>query len=201
MMQIDMIVDKVIDRLESLTSDKKCLVLTVSDELPEIVNDSIKALKADGYTVTICSENSLPQDRKELVCRYDSFLLNGLRVSQLISLHNLAIEDEVMEIVYEIILQGKELRVFSEDLQLNAANRSFRSAVLNKILLLKKWGIQFPQVNENAYGRIDKKVISKQELKNIKDELIVIDQDAVITAGAIDYMKSHGMFFVREEFA
>lgn len=214
---IDAVVNEVVRRLTLLTGSRKVLVASEGGKLMEEVRSRMRKSYPEDCVFTGCfngeadngkagdpvfhSLTDMPEAgerMRELVAFHDSFLISGLSISQIAALDVLRVETRIQALIYEIMRQGKEACIFSEDLRLTAAGKKFREDVARRVLPLEKWGIVFPQLEDIPYSLADKQVISLEDIKKAESKVIAAGEHTVVTTGAGKYMEDHGILLIRK---
>ncbi|WP_130864004.1 hypothetical protein [Bacilliculturomica massiliensis] len=208
--EIQSIVKEVIRRMGLAGAGKKILVLAGPSADEEAVQRHLRETEKGPYTIDRIWMNGEGQidgslfNIQSLMEEHCALLAAGLTLKQLMNIHGLQMEDPAAELVAEALRMGKPVSVLSKWLNTRSAAPAFVRRINEIKKDLSTYGIAFVDERENKkdgrcldQNRIDKRVIAKQDLKNVHSGELAIREDAVVTTTAKDLLDKRGIKVVR----
>ena len=208
--EIQGIVKEVIRRMCPAGAGKKILVLAGPSADEEAVHWYLQETEKGSYTTDRISmegegEPAGPKfNIQSLMEEHCALLAAGLTLKQLMKINDLQMEDPAVELVAEALRMGKPVKVLSKWLDTSAAAPAFAHRINEIKKNLSTFGIAFVGETEIKKDgscldqiRIDKRVIAKQDLKNVRSGELAIREDAVVTTTAKDLLDKRRIKVVR----
>lgn len=219
--EIQAIVEEVMRRIRSASGEKRILVLMTSSVDEKSVNRCLKKMGEETYLTDKMLMNDVSNGEdsgncniQKLMDEHRSLFVAGLTLKQLMRINEMQMEDPVVEVIIEALRMGKSVTVMSK--WLYSINGT--SAFIRKINDLKKtliaYGVNFTEegileeketinleIKTEACrvnrSRIDKRVIAKQDLKDVLQGELEIREEAVMTSTAKDLLDKRKVSIVR----
>jgi len=152
-------------------------------------------LDQDLINITYYEEVELLDDL-ESIHKYEVIVLSNLNIIEIGKLTNLNIENKFLYLVYEALKEGIEVYSFSKDLDIKN-NNNLRNLTLKLCKALEDIGIKIIIGNngsiiaDNHVLTIDKNVITLECVNTMVKGSIRIQERAIITNAAQDYLSQN----------
>lgn len=221
--EMDWIVEEVVRQIQKIRQKKRVLVLVHHEEEENAAQRHLAEgglsdwetdrIWTDQYLSTVMGNNNSPQALME---NYDGLLIGGVTLKQLVQLKALLLDDPISETMAEFLRTGKPVTVVSSPINCTKASAAFSEKIAELKKTLKTYGMVFVEdcdLNKENMAeaksdlrnrwRIDKRVIAKQDLKDMADGELEIREDTVFTTTAKELLAKKNIHVCRcrnEEF-
>ena len=210
--KINRIVEEVMKRLAVLSQEKKYLTIVFSCEENVLTCDFLK----NGETreePSVIYYNTLKENFDAevksfpmLMEKYEGLLIKDVTLKYLCRIASMRLDDPMVELVTEALRQGKPVNVESKWIDVTKLQPALQKKINNTKKILIEYGLTFNKKQEaptvektgttslaDSKITIDKKVIAKQDLKNVLRGEIVVRRDAVFTTTAKDLIEKRNI--------
>lgn len=218
--QIQKITTEVMRRLELSMRVHKALLLQSPDMNRERVSQLVSELDSQGYAFTPCKlqGDSVPAcdlpaafdelllkrnlscaDLQPIIQEHSTLIVGNLSIAQLSDLLALRVRGTPLCLVYEALRQGKQLYLFSRDLDVGQASSKMAKRISDFAAELESWGIEVLAKGHVDGVAISKDLISLQDLRDINSGSLVISKNASLTTTARKALEERGIHVIRKE--
>lgn len=182
------IAEEVLKRLRQRLLEKHVVVMGHSEVKSSDLLQAVKALESEGY---ICDDYACDAICNEaLKIEYgEGLLVDGFSIGEAQQLIRLDIQSTRLKVIYEALRQGKLVYVVAEDFNL-AKNSKLQSVVAPIQRALEEMGVKI--LGKKAPQKVmAQKVITAELIEQMDSQVLFIREDAVLTYGAREYLKTH----------
>lgn len=218
MTRLEEITGEVIRRLALLTAENRGLLLLSGGVEHPGLRQHLEELEREGYVFTqlmrknedVCpwvrtvhrrvESGSLGDEEAlvSLVSGQDEVVVSGMTLAQAAALRELRLEGIAAKLICEALRQGKAVRVFSGHLELHAASPGFGGQARRLLAELEAWGIQFPGSAGPNGVRLEKAMLTRQDLKNVLEGPVIVDRKTTLTTSAKLLLEERGIAVLRQ---
>lgn len=185
---VERIVEEVVKRIRQLMNEKHVVVIGEAEEAKGPLGLLVNSLKETGYTCHHYDEVSLHEAKFKLEVS-EGLVVGCLTIAEARKLSLLDIDSPKLKVVYEALRLGKTVYVLSEDFNLTRGSKL--GAPVGQIRsTLEDMGVKLLG-QKSTSADISAKVITAEDLKNLNHQQVVIREDAILTYGAREYLKTH----------
>lgn len=182
------VVEEVMKRLHQRLSERRVIVIGNSDIKSDVLHQTIRQLEGEGYICEyhrcedLCLEN-LPM----AFC--EGLLVDDFSIGEAQQLVHLEINATRLKVVYEALRQGKPVYVVSDDFNLEK-NSKLQTVVTPVLMTLEAMGVKI--IGKKSSPKVmQEKVITAELMKQMDSQVLLVREDAVLTYGAKEYLKTH----------
>lgn len=219
--EIEGIVEEVMRRIRLTSADKRILALMNSPADEKLVDRYLKETGKETYLANRMlingdSNGGISQgcNIQKLMDEHCSLFVAGITLKQLMRINEMQMEDPFVEVIIEALRMGKPVTVMSKWLNPIHGTPAFNRRINDLKKTLISYGANFAEDRVLEEGeiinseiktenyrmnrrRIDKRVIAKQDLKDVLQGELEIREDAVMTSTAKDLLDKRKVRIVR----
>lgn len=182
-----------LSELVALMKDKGFVfdcIFMLDEEKISIV-DKEKILKEIGL-----KDNNQILNRLKNIQMYDVVLISNLNIMEIEKISSLKIENNFLYLIFKILKEGKLVYSFSKDLDITNNNGLFQLAS-KLITILENIGLRIITKKRN-YISLSQNVITLESVKGLEKTNLKVENNAIITNLANDYMNKHSIEIIRK---